>query len=398
MPRHFRMRQTVPVRLRHARHFRSGCLPGRTAAPRCVLEAPVCTHAQEFAPHPQRRRLPKQAAPPAETPARQEHSCRCAPPPPQAGAAAIDFPGQAARAAPSKRAHPRRGSRPQIAPQPSCTARWLRLDDSVFAAGRRSERCARAADGPGQHAETGYRWPAPWFRPWDRRANRTANHSKSPRAPAGPFAHRGRRAPAWLPGVAATRRARRDTPRWRPRRGSSRGSAWRDPDVCLRLRPSVQVAFAVTEICRSGAKQVMIPGCTLRPARTALVNYIPPAGSGQNTGNKLDVVCITGIQATPNQSSRPRSFSVVQFAKIMTTSDSTPHYALGSTDAEQARLIRQAALLAPFSERFFLGAGISPGQRALDIGSGVGDVAMLVSKLVGPSGEVVGVERDARSI
>src|SRR5258708_23661845 len=82
----------------------------------------------------------------------------------------------------------------------------------------------------------------------------------------------------------------------------------------------------------------------------------------------------------------------------MTTTDSTPHYALGSTDAEQARFIRPAALLAPFSERFFLGAGISPGQRVLDIGSGVGDVAMLVAKLVGPSGEVVGVERDARSI
>ena|SRR2546425_11291167 len=77
---------------------------------------------------------------------------------------------------------------------------------------------------------------------------------------------------------------------------------------------------------------------------------------------------------------------------------SVPHYALGSTDAEQARLIRQAALLAPFTERFFRGAGIGPGQRVLDIGSGVGDVAMLVAKLVGPSGEVVGVERNARSI
>src|SRR3989442_14895022 len=77
---------------------------------------------------------------------------------------------------------------------------------------------------------------------------------------------------------------------------------------------------------------------------------------------------------------------------------SVPHYALGSTDAEQARLIRQAALLAPFTERFFRDAGIGPGQRVLDIGSGVGDVAMLAAKLVGPSGEVVGVERDAGTI
>jgi ubiquinone/menaquinone biosynthesis C-methylase UbiE len=82
---------------------------------------------------------------------------------------------------------------------------------------------------------------------------------------------------------------------------------------------------------------------------------------------------------------------VVQFADIVTTTNSTPHYALGSTDTEQDRLIRQAVLLAPFTERFFLGADISPGQRVLDFGSVVGDV-------VGPSGEVVGVERDARSI
>jgi len=34
----------------------------------------------------------------------------------------------------------------------------------------------------------------------------------------------------------------------------------------------------------------------------------------------------------------------------------------------------------------------------LELGSGMGDVAMLVARLIGPSGEVVGVERDTRSI
>jgi FkbM family methyltransferase len=34
----------------------------------------------------------------------------------------------------------------------------------------------------------------------------------------------------------------------------------------------------------------------------------------------------------------------------------------------------------------------------LDIGSSVGDVAMLAAAIVGPSGAVVGVERDPRSI
>src|SRR5713226_3588393 len=82
----------------------------------------------------------------------------------------------------------------------------------------------------------------------------------------------------------------------------------------------------------------------------------------------------------------------------MTASGPTPQYALGSTDAEHERLIRQAARLAPLTERLFREAGIGPGQRVLDIGSGVGDVAMLVANLVGPTGEVVGIERDSRSI
>ena len=73
-------------------------------------------------------------------------------------------------------------------------------------------------------------------------------------------------------------------------------------------------------------------------------------------------------------------------------------YALGSTDAEHDRLIWQADRVAPLTERLFREAGIGPGQRILDIGSGVGDVAIQVARLVGPSGQVVGVERDARSI
>ena len=69
---------------------------------------------------------------------------------------------------------------------------------------------------------------------------------------------------------------------------------------------------------------------------------------------------------------------------------------LGSTEGEQERLIRQAARLDPYTERLFHDAGIGPGQGILDIGSGVGDVAMLTARLVGPSGEIVGVERDER--
>ena len=78
--------------------------------------------------------------------------------------------------------------------------------------------------------------------------------------------------------------------------------------------------------------------------------------------------------------------------------DFTSQYALGNTDAEHDRLIRQAAFLNPLTERLFREAGIGPGQRVLDVGSGVGDVAMLAARAVGPSGEVVGAECDSRSI
>jgi len=82
----------------------------------------------------------------------------------------------------------------------------------------------------------------------------------------------------------------------------------------------------------------------------------------------------------------------------MAANKPTSDYPLGSTDAEHERLIRQAARLSPLTERFFREAGIASGQRVLDIGSGVGDVAMLAGGIVGPSGEVLGVERDSLSI
>ncbi len=82
----------------------------------------------------------------------------------------------------------------------------------------------------------------------------------------------------------------------------------------------------------------------------------------------------------------------------MTARDSASDYPLGATDAEHERLIRQAQWVNPHTERCFREAGIGPGYRVLDLGSGVGDVALLLAKLVGPTGEVVGVERDPRTI
>src|SRR5262249_14713034 len=80
------------------------------------------------------------------------------------------------------------------------------------------------------------------------------------------------------------------------------------------------------------------------------------------------------------------------------TASRSADYPLGNTDAEHDRLIRQAARVAPITERFFREAGIGAGQSVLEIGSGVGDVAMLTTRLVGTSGEGVAIKGGAKSI
>jgi ubiquinone/menaquinone biosynthesis C-methylase UbiE len=75
----------------------------------------------------------------------------------------------------------------------------------------------------------------------------------------------------------------------------------------------------------------------------------------------------------------------------MITSDNVP-YILGHSDAEIGRLQTQAAILRPITERLLRNAGIQPGMRILDLGTGAGDVAMLAAELVGPNGCVVGID------
>ena len=70
-------------------------------------------------------------------------------------------------------------------------------------------------------------------------------------------------------------------------------------------------------------------------------------------------------------------------------------YAFGRTHAEYARLIQQAELFRPLTERMLLAAGIKRGMHVLDVGCGVGDVSFLAAALVGPEGSVVGVDFDA---
>jgi len=75
-----------------------------------------------------------------------------------------------------------------------------------------------------------------------------------------------------------------------------------------------------------------------------------------------------------------------------------PFYALGHSEQELQRLSRQGQFLRPFTRQLFEEAGINQGMRVLDVGCGSGDVAFLAADLVGPGGEVVGVDRERKAV
>ncbi len=78
------------------------------------------------------------------------------------------------------------------------------------------------------------------------------------------------------------------------------------------------------------------------------------------------------------------------------TTDTT--YLLGHDPAELARLEHQARMLAPATRTILELAGIAPGMRVLDLGTGAGDVAFQVAELVGPTGSVVGIDQSVKAL
>ena len=76
-------------------------------------------------------------------------------------------------------------------------------------------------------------------------------------------------------------------------------------------------------------------------------------------------------------------------------SDASDGYVLGRSDAETRRLIVQHQLYGPFTRQFLTAAGITAAMKVLDVGSGAGDVALLLADLVGPQGQVIGVDVNA---
>ncbi|SDR97281.1 class I SAM-dependent methyltransferase [Bradyrhizobium canariense] len=73
-------------------------------------------------------------------------------------------------------------------------------------------------------------------------------------------------------------------------------------------------------------------------------------------------------------------------------------YSLGHSDTEIRRLLLQAEMLRPITERLLRRADLREGMRVLDMGCGTGDVAMLAAAIVGPTGSVVGVDQSEETV
>src|SRR5271157_1670727 len=84
--------------------------------------------------------------------------------------------------------------------------------------------------------------------------------------------------------------------------------------------------------------------------------------------------------------------------RMATPTISRTEYVLGRTPAEHDRLNRQGRLISKLTQHFLEETGLAPGMRVLDVGSGVGDVALLAARAVGNSGQVVCVDSDMTAL
>jgi ubiquinone/menaquinone biosynthesis C-methylase UbiE len=73
-------------------------------------------------------------------------------------------------------------------------------------------------------------------------------------------------------------------------------------------------------------------------------------------------------------------------------------YPLAQAPADLQRLIARVSRRNPGTRELLAQAGLAPGMRVIDAGSGAGDVALIAAELVGPSGTVLGLDLNPESL
>jgi SAM-dependent methyltransferase len=71
---------------------------------------------------------------------------------------------------------------------------------------------------------------------------------------------------------------------------------------------------------------------------------------------------------------------------------------MGYTQRERRRLALQAMVLNPLTSDFLARAGLTSGMKVLDLGCGVGDVALIAARLVGSRGRVTAIDLDGDAL
>src|SRR5215475_7328492 len=73
-------------------------------------------------------------------------------------------------------------------------------------------------------------------------------------------------------------------------------------------------------------------------------------------------------------------------------------YVMGHTDHERRRLALQASILNPLTDSFLRRAGVSAGMSVLELGCGIGEVSLIAARLVGPHGQLHGIDLDPAAL
>ena len=147
------------------------------------------------------------------------------------------------------------------------------------------------------------------------------------------------------------------------------------------------VGAALLEVCidRATARGANTIGLHTAQFMTAAIALYERFGFVRVPDLDVNAVDIVGVDD-------PDGPLVIAYRRLLQPVVPEDSYPLGRSAAETRRLILQHQIYGPLTRQFLVAAGITRGMKVLDLGSGAGEVALLLADLVGPQGQVVGID------